>query len=194
MYFLYRQHRKMFFTAIIVVVRKVIVVEGRADNDIRGGGVVHSSKSFSTKFALVVAIALIVDCLSARARACIPYCCPFFNTKKRSFERYIYCCQCLFFRCWSYIGRRGGEQVLSLRPPDQKSCHCLCNVGRIMHEMMHALGFFHEHTRPDRDDYINIVVDNVRKGRDTACIDAKTMPSLRAFADRKTSKSKNQRE
>ena len=180
-----------FFTAIIVVVRKVIVVEGRADNDIRGGGVVHSSKSFSTKFGLVVAIALIVDCLSASYSVVVS---SLFQHEKRSFDRYIHCCQCQFFRCWSYIGRRGGEQVLSLRPPDQKSCHCLCNVGRIMHEMMHALGFFHEHTRPDRDDYINIVVDNVRKGRDTACIDAKTMPSLRAFADRKTSKSKNQRE
>lgn len=67
--------------------------------------------------------------------------------------------------CWSYIGRRGGEQILSLRPPDEKSCHCLCNLGRILHEVMHALGFYHEHTRPDRDKYILIREDNVRKGK-----------------------------
>ena len=54
--------------------------------------------------------------------------------------------------------------MLSLRPPDKKSCHCLCNVGRILHEMMHSLGFYHEHTRPDRDKYIQIVQNNVKKG------------------------------
>lgn len=67
--------------------------------------------------------------------------------------------------CWSYIGRRGGEQILSLRPPDEKSCHCLCNLGRILHELMHALGFYHEHTRPDRDKYILIRENNVKKGK-----------------------------
>ena len=30
---------------------------------------------------------------------------------------------------------------------------------------MHALGFYHEHTRPDRDKYILIREDNVRKGQ-----------------------------
>lgn len=67
--------------------------------------------------------------------------------------------------CWSYIGKRGGEQILSLRPPDEKSCHCLCNVGRVLHEMMHALGFYHEHTRPDRDNYIEIIEENVKRGK-----------------------------
>ena len=45
--------------------------------------------------------------------------------------------------------------------------HCLCNVGRILHEMMHALGFYHEHTRPDRDRYIKIEEENVKKGNCT---------------------------
>ena len=31
--------------------------------------------------------------------------------------------------------------------------------------MLHTLGFIHEHQRPDRDEYINILWKNVKKGR-----------------------------
>ena len=63
------------------------------------------------------------------------------------------------------MGRKGGKQTLSLKPPDDKKCHCLCDVGRTLHEMMHALGFYHEHSRTDRDNYIKIVEENVKKGK-----------------------------
>ena len=55
------------------------------------------------------------------------------------------------------MGRVGGEQLLSIGP------NCL-RTGVIIHEIMHALGFFHEHSRPDRDEHITVELDNLRPG------------------------------
>ncbi|XP_077318150.1 astacin-like metalloendopeptidase [Lithobates pipiens] len=52
--------------------------------------------------------------------------------------------------CWSYFGRIGGRQNVSLK---QTSC---MDYGLIQHEMMHALSFYHEHNRLDRDSYVKI--------------------------------------
>ncbi|XP_054713345.1 zinc metalloproteinase nas-4-like [Uloborus diversus] len=57
--------------------------------------------------------------------------------------------------CWSYIGRNGMQQTLSLVVPD-----CIVK-GTVIHEFMHALGFWHEHSRIDRDDYIDVLWQNV---------------------------------
>ena len=40
---------------------------------------------------------------------------------------------------------------------------CL-SLGEIIHEVMHVLGFSHEHTRPDRDRYITVLWNNIKSG------------------------------
>ncbi|KAG8580046.1 hypothetical protein GDO81_007106 [Engystomops pustulosus] len=57
--------------------------------------------------------------------------------------------------CWSYIGRLGGMQSLGLNMPN-----CI-KYNLIQHELMHALGFYHEHTRRDRDNYIEVMWQNI---------------------------------
>ncbi|XP_055009169.1 astacin-like metalloendopeptidase isoform X2 [Boleophthalmus pectinirostris] len=58
--------------------------------------------------------------------------------------------------CASYVGFIGGDQPIFVGS--------VCSVGNIAHEILHALGFYHEHTRTDRDEYITILNNNIIKG------------------------------
>ena len=66
--------------------------------------------------------------------------------------------------CWSWIGRTSSAktgQVLSL--DEDENC---VTSAIIEHEILHALGLIHEHTREDRDSYVEIKYDNIREGRE----------------------------
>lgn len=60
--------------------------------------------------------------------------------------------------CFSEVGRTGSPQTLSL------GAGCI-NNGIIQHELLHALGFWHEQNRSDRDIYVEIHSDNIEDGR-----------------------------
>jgi len=40
-----------------------------------------------------------------------------------------------------------------------------CPTDRAIHEIMHALGRYHEHTRADRDNFVRILYENVQPGK-----------------------------
>ncbi|XP_070808313.1 bone morphogenetic protein 1 isoform X2 [Pituophis catenifer annectens] len=62
--------------------------------------------------------------------------------------------------CCSYVGRRGGgPQAISIG----KNCD---KFGIVVHELGHVIGFWHEHTRPDRDAHVSIFRENIQPGQE----------------------------
>ncbi|KAK3697014.1 hypothetical protein QZH41_002918 [Actinostola sp. cb2023] len=58
--------------------------------------------------------------------------------------------------CNSMVGVVGnGEQILNMGP----GCEY---IGLVLHEFGHAIGYFHEHNRPDRDNVVQVLWDNVQ--------------------------------
>ena len=63
------------------------------------------------------------------------------------------------FRCCSFVGKRGnGPQAISIG----KNCD---KFGIVVHELGHAVGFWHEHTRPDRNSWVKIIKENIQEGK-----------------------------
>ncbi|KAG7476863.1 hypothetical protein MATL_G00087290 [Megalops atlanticus] len=60
--------------------------------------------------------------------------------------------------CASYVGFWGGAQPIYVART--------CLTGNIAHELMHALGFYHEHTRTDRGDHVTVLYKNIIEGRE----------------------------
>lgn len=64
--------------------------------------------------------------------------------------------------CFSYIGRIGGAQQLNLQSY-APGTGCF-RKGTIIHEFIHALGFYHMQSATERDDYVTIVWENIQAG------------------------------
>lgn len=87
------------------------------------------------------------------------YTCVTFVERKPEDENYI-----LFTErscgCCSFVGKRGnGPQAISIG----KNCD---KFGIVVHELGHVIGFWHEHTRPDRDEHVQIIYKNIMPGQE----------------------------
>ncbi|KAJ6637360.1 Zinc metalloproteinase nas-4 [Pseudolycoriella hygida] len=94
-----------------------------------------------------------------KALPCIKF--GIFPPNKKVKGDYVYVIKGKKNGCNSYVGRVGGKQTMNLQSPG-----CM-TVGTIMHEMIHALGFYHEQSRPDRDNYVNILWKNIQPGMES---------------------------
>uniref|UniRef100_A0A3B3VD70 Metalloendopeptidase n=1 Tax=Poecilia latipinna TaxID=48699 RepID=A0A3B3VD70_9TELE len=87
-----------------------------------------------------------------RVKSCIDF-------KPRDTEEYYLSFQNLV-GCWSYVGRTFlNGQELSI----DAGCD---HIAIVEHTILHALGFYHEEIRHDRDDYVQINFDNVIAGQE----------------------------
>ncbi|XP_055643719.1 seminal metalloprotease 1-like [Toxorhynchites rutilus septentrionalis] len=62
--------------------------------------------------------------------------------------------------CWSSVGMQTGGQTVNLQSPG-----CVRH-GVVVHELLHALGFFHQQSASNRDEYVRIVWDNIEPGHE----------------------------
>ena len=60
--------------------------------------------------------------------------------------------------CSAHVGRQGGQQSVFLSTS--------CGKWTVVHELLHALGVMHEHTRDDRDDFVQVNFDNIRSDKE----------------------------
>ena len=61
--------------------------------------------------------------------------------------------------CSSQVGRQGGRQHVNLAD----GCN---NMGVIAHELLHSAGMWHEQSRNDRDNYVEILWDHIQNDRE----------------------------
>ncbi|XP_065355369.1 zinc metalloproteinase nas-15-like [Calliphora vicina] len=66
--------------------------------------------------------------------------------------------------CFATVGYLGYKQDLNLQIFDLDT-GCF-RMGSIIHELLHIMGFFHQQSASDRDDYVVILEENIIEGRE----------------------------
>ncbi|XP_074635197.1 uncharacterized protein LOC141893713 isoform X1 [Acropora palmata] len=66
------------------------------------------------------------------------------------------------YGCWSSVGKKYWRQNHGQELSLGRGCN---HKGSIIHELMHALGFWHEQSRPDRNLYVEVLWENIQDGQ-----------------------------
>ncbi|GBG35099.1 Zinc metalloproteinase nas-15, partial [Hondaea fermentalgiana] len=61
--------------------------------------------------------------------------------------------------CWATIGYNGAKSTVNVGGA------CADHKDVVQHELLHVAGIWHEQSRPDRDDYIRIIEENIQDGK-----------------------------
>ncbi|CAO1404987.1 unnamed protein product [Diamesa tonsa] len=62
--------------------------------------------------------------------------------------------------CWSSVGMREEGQQINLHTPK-----CV-RKGTVIHELLHALGFYHQQSASNRDEFVKIMWENIEPGHE----------------------------
>ncbi|KAM7351641.1 seminal metalloprotease 1-like [Cochliomyia hominivorax] len=66
--------------------------------------------------------------------------------------------------CYSHVGYLGKKQTMNLEVYSlNEGCF---RPGSILHEFMHVLGFYHQQSDPQRDEYVEILYENITPGKE----------------------------
>lgn len=111
-------------------------------------------KSYILYFILIIASLDIASIESAMAEISSKTCVKFRRTEYKREPQVVI--QKEGSGCWSYVGYLGrADQALNL------GSGCMSR-----RTILHALGFFHTHSDPQRDKYVRIQTDNIRSGHE----------------------------
>lgn len=66
--------------------------------------------------------------------------------------------------CHSAVGFQNKVQSVTLQTyPLDKGCF---RLGTIVHELLHSLGFYHEQSSWDRDEFVDVLEENIQEGKE----------------------------
>eukprot|EP00121_Abeoforma_whisleri_P012155 Awhi_evm1s11217 len=79
--------------------------------------------------------------------------CITFKETNNDSKNFIYFASPDVVGCNSFVGKVGGKQRINLRGKEKGQG---CGVIPTVHQIFHALGFHHVHSRADRDQYVHV--------------------------------------